>query len=204
MSFIEKLKLFMEDKTEAKLLDIDKLNKNPESKQTPEVSLKIPEDTKTLQQFITLVNPLRGEVKRCALFRYIKEFRQRGKDVLILKGKSTDKVLPFYSVDRGQLTAFIASIMDDEEAMKTFTSQIQTIYSQEETELQPQDYIDFLIKGKISIMTNPAEESFGVEEVSENIPTNMTPKNQEDLEVQPQKTEDSGGIDKSQKEKEKK
>ena len=203
MNFNDKLKNFLEEKEELKPTDPATVNNNPEAKQTPEASLKIPEDVKSLQQFFTLVNPMRGEVKRSALFRYVKEFRQRGKDVLILKGKSSDKQLPFFAVNRGELTAFLASIMDDGEAMKKFTDQIETIYSQEETELMPQDYIDFLIKNKISIMTNPAEESFGVDSASESIPTNMTPKNQEDLSVDPQKVEDSEGIDKSQKEEKK-
>ena len=203
-NFNEKLKLFLgEEKDEPKPTEGDNLNKNPESKVKPEKALKISDDTKTLQQFFTLVNPLRGEVKRNCLFRYVKEFRKRGKDVLILKGKSKDEALPFFSVNRAELTAYLASIMDDEEAMKNFQEQISTVYTSEETELQPIDYIDFVIKNKISIMSNPAIEQFGVDSASESIPTNMTPKNQEDLSVKPQEVEDSEGLDKSQKEEKK-
>lgn len=200
MNFKEKLNLFLE---EIKPRDTDAINKNPESAVNPQPSLKIPDDVKTLQQFFDLVNPLRGEVKRCSLFRYVKEFRKRGKDVLILKGKTSDKVLPFFSVDRGQLSAYLASIMDDETAMKNFSSQIETIYTTEETELQPVDYIDFVIKNKISIMSNPAEEQFGVDSASADVPSNLEPKNQADLSVKPQAVEDSEGLDKSQKEEKK-
>jgi hypothetical protein len=201
MDFNERLKKFLEEKEEEmKPNEPDKVNKDPESMVKPEESLKIPENIKSLQQFFTLVNPLRGEVKRCALFKYVKEFRQRGKDVLILKGKTSDKTMPFFSVNRAELTAFLASIMDDEEAMKKFSDQIETIYTTEETELRPGDYIDFVIKNKISIMSNPAEESFGVESQSDSVPTINTSKNQAELSVDPQKVEDSEGLNKSQKE----
>jgi hypothetical protein len=199
MEFQERLKIFLKEE-ETKPNEPEKVNKNPEGMVEPEKALTIPEDVKTFQKFLELVNPLRGEVKRCALFKYIKEFRLRGKDVLILKGKTSDNVLPFFSVNRGELTAYLASIMDDEAAMKDFSDQIQTVYTQEECELAPIDYIDFVIKNKISIMTNPAEESFGVDTPSASIPTNQTPKNQEDLSVKPQAIEDSEGLDKSQKE----
>jgi hypothetical protein len=198
MSFEERLKTFLQEKEETKPNEPDKVNKNPESMVQPEKSLTVPEDVKSLRKFFELVNPQRGEVKRCALFRYVKDFRQRGKDVIILKGKSTDELLPFFSVNRNELSAYLASIMDDEAAMKDFASQIETIYTTEETELQPVDYIDFVIKNKISIMSNPAEEAFGVDNPSESIPTNQTPKNQEDLSVKPQEVEDSEGLDKSQ------
>jgi len=201
MDFKEKLRIFLKEE-EVKPTEVSKINDNPEGRVNPEESFKCPEDCKSLQQFLTLVNPLRGEVKRCSLFRYVKEFRKRGKDVLILKGAKgqPEGVLPFFSVDRGELTAFLASIMNDEEAMKEFTAQIETIYTTEETELQPVDYIDFVIKNKISIMNNPAEESFGVDAPSEGTPSNTTPKNQEELSVEPQKIADSEGIDHSQKE----
>jgi hypothetical protein len=198
MNFQERLNKFLSEETKPN--EPEKVNKNPESMVEPEKSLKVPEEAKSFRKFLELVNPLRGEVKRCALFKYIKEFRLRGKDVLILKGKTSDKVLPFFSVNRGELTAYLASIMDDEEAMKDFASQIETIYTTEETELQPVDYIDFVIKNKISIMTNAANEAFAVESPSESIPTNQTPKNQEDLSAKPQSIEDSEGLDKSQKE----
>jgi len=198
MNFQERLNKFLSEETKPN--EPEKVNKNPESMVEPEKSLKVPEEAKSFRKFLELVNPLRGEVKRCALFKYIKEFRLRGKDVLILKGKTSDKVLPFFSVNRGELTAYLASIMDDEEAMKDFASQIETIYTTEETELQPVDYIDFVIKNKISIMTNAANEAFAVESPSESIPTNQTPKNQEDLSAKPQTIEDSEGLDKSQKE----
>jgi len=198
MNFKERLNKFLQEETVPN--DADKVNKNPESMVNPEESLTIPKDVKTFRRFLELVNPLRGEVKRCALFRYIKEFRLRGKDVLILKGKTSDNVLPFFSVNRGELTAYLASIMDDDAAMKDFSSQIETIYTTEETELQPVDYIDFVIKNKISIMTNPAVEQFGVDSASEGIPSINTPKNQEELSVEPQKVADSEGINHGQKE----
>jgi len=199
MNFTEKLKVFLGE-AEVKPRDIDQINKNPESAVNPEAALEIPKDVKTFRKFLELVNPLRGEVKRCALFKYIKEFRLRGKDVLILKKEkgAPEGILPFYSVNRGELTAFLASIMDDEEAMKDFTSQIETIYTTEETELQPVDYIDFVIKNKISIMTNPADESFGVDTPSSSVPSNTEPKNQAELSVEPHKVEDSEGLDKHQ------
>ena len=196
MNFNDRLNIFLQEET--KPSDIDAINKNPEASVNPQPSLEIPKDVKTLERFIALVNPLRGEVKRCALFRYVKEFRKRGKDVLILnggKGQPND-ILPFFSVDRGQLSAYLASIMDDEAGMKDFTSKISTIYTTEETELQPIDYIDFVIKNKISIMSNPAEESFGVEAASANIPSITEPKNQEELSVEPHKIEDSEGLNK--------
>ena len=202
MNFNERLSIFLQEETKPR--DIDTLNKNPEASVNPQPSLEIPEDVKTLEKFIVLVNPLRGEVKRCSLFRYVKEFRKRGKDVLILnggKGQPND-ILPFFSVDRGQLSAYLASIMDDEAGMKDFTSKISTIYTTEETELQPVDYIDFVIKNKISIMSNPAEESFGVEAASANIPSITEPKNQEELSVEPHKIEDSEGINKHVEDKE--
>jgi len=199
MDFKERLKIFLGEE-ETKPNDPDKVNKNPESKVEPEKSLKIPDDIKTLKQFFVLVNPIRGEVKRNCLFRYVKDFRRRGKDVIILKGKTKDNVLPFFSVDRIELSAYLASIMDDEQAMKDFTSQIETIYTTEETELMPVDYVDFVIKNKISIMTNPAVEQFGVDAQSDSVPTNFTPKDQENLSVKPQEVEDSEGEDKSQKE----
>jgi hypothetical protein len=201
MNFTEKLKIFLGE-AEVAPRDFEKINKDPESAVTPEESLEIPKDTRTFRSFLELVNPLRGEVKRCALFKYIKEFRKRGKDVLILKGEKgqPEGILPFFSVNRGELTAYLATIMNDEEALKDFTSQIETIYTTEETELQPVDYIDFVIKNKISIMSNPADESFGVEAQSDSVPTNTTPKNQAELSVDPQKVEDSEGLNKSQKE----
>jgi hypothetical protein len=207
MNFNERLKIFLGEE-EVKPNESGKVNKDPESQVKPEKALEISKDVKTLKQFFTLVNPLRGEVKRSALFRYIKEFRQRGKDVIILKNKNEVGVelcpglYPFFAVNRTELSAFLASIMEDEGAMKDFANQIETIYTQEETELQPVDYIDFVIKNKISIMTNPAEESFGVDTPSDSVPTNMTPKNQEDLSVKPKEVEDSEGIDKSQEKEE--
>lgn len=201
MDFKERLKIFLKEE-EVKPTEVKKINDNPEGRVNPEESFTCPEECKSLQQFLTLVNPLRGEVKRCSLFRYIKEFRKRGKDVLILKGAKgqPEGILPFFSVNRGELTAFLASIMNDEEAMKDFQNQISTVYTQEECELAPIDYIDFVIKNKISIMTNPAEESFGVDSPSESVPSNTTPKNQEELSVKPQEVADSEGIDHSQKE----
>lgn len=200
MSFEEKLKAFLQEKEEIKPDDPDKVNKNPESKINPEKSLQIPDDIKTLKQFFVLVNPIRGEVKRNCLFRYVKDFRRRGKDVIILKGKTKENVLPFFSVDRIELSAYLASIMDDEQAMKDFTSQIESVYVTEEMELQPVDYVDFVIKNKISIMSNPAIEQFGVDAQSKEVPTNLTPKDQKELSVKPQEVEDSEGEDKSQKE----
>jgi hypothetical protein len=179
------------------------MNKNPESAVNPGESLEIPKEVKTLKQFFTLVNPLSGEVKRSALFRYIKEFRQRGKDVLILKNKNEVGVelcpglYPFFSVDRGQLSAYLASIMEDDAAMADFAKQIQTVYTQEECEMAPVDYIDFVIKNKISIMSNPADEFIGVEGPSDSVPSITEPKNQEKLATDTQKVEDSEGIDKS-------
>jgi hypothetical protein len=206
MNFHDRLNAFLQEKTEPR--DHMEMNKNPESAVTPAESLEIPKDVKTLKQFFTLVNPLRGEVKRSALFRYIKEFRQRGKDVLILKNQNEVGVdlcpglYPFFSVDRGQLSAYLASIMEDESAMSDFAKQIQTVYTQEECEMAPVDYIDFVIKNKISIMSNPADEFIGVEGPSDSIPTNMTPKNQEELSVEPHKVEDSEGLDKHQEKEE--
>lgn len=203
MNFTERLNNFLQEETKPR--DFKEINKNPESAVQPEASLEIPKDIRTLQKFLVLVNPLRGEVKRSALFRYVTEFRKRGKDVLILKGGEKApspgaSLLPFFSVDRGQLSAYLASIMDDEEAMKDFTNQIETIYTTEECELQPVDYMDFVIKNKISIMSNPAVEHFGVDAASESIPSINEPKNQEKLETDPQKVEDSEGLDKKAEE----
>jgi hypothetical protein len=201
MQFTERLKKFLQEEETAPK-DFKETNKNPESAVDPEASLEVPKDARTLQQFLTLVNPLRGEVKRSALFRYVSEFRKRGKDVLILKGVKGQpaELLPFFSVDRGQLSAYLASIMDDDEAMKDFTSQIETIYTTEECEMAPVDYMDFVIKNKISIMSNPAVEQFGVDAASESIPSINEPKNQEKLETDPQKVEDSEGLDKKAEE----
>jgi len=200
MNFTERLNNFLQEETKPR--DFKEINKNPESAVQPEASLEIPKDIRTLQKFLVLVNPLRGEVKRSALFRYVTEFRKRGKDVLILKGDKgqPSDLLPFFSVDRGQLSAYLASIMDDEEAMKDFSEQISTVYTSEECELQPVDYMDFVIKNKISIMSNPAVEQFGVDAASESIPSINEPKNQEKLETDPQKVEDSEGLDKKAEE----
>jgi len=203
MDFKEKLAILLKEEEneqfkEAKPADIDKVNTNPESRVNPEEILDLSLAQKDLRKFIELVNPLRGEIKRNALFKYVREFRRRGKDVLILKGEKGSDLLPFYSVDRGQLTSFLATLMDDEEAFKRFKDQLETIYTTEETELMPEDYIDFVINNKISIMSNPGME-FDIEGASKETPTNLTPKNQEDLSVDPQKIEDSEGFNKGQK-----
>lgn len=205
MDFQERLKKYLQEDTntaftKAEPVDPDTINKKPDERVEPEKSLKVPDDVKTLKQFFVLTNPVRGEVRRDALYRYIRDFRQRGRDVIILKGKSSDKTMPFFAVNRAELSAYLASIMDDDAAMKDFSSQIETIYTTEECELLPVDYIDFVIKQKISIMTNPAVEQFGVDTQSKEIPTNLKPKNQVELSVEPQKIEDSSGLDKSQKE----
>lgn len=193
ISFDEKLKNLLTEKEntqfkDAEPTDIEKLNKDPESKQKPDEKFELPKEAQYFNDFIKFVNPVHGDVKKCALFKYVKYFRQRGKDIIICNGEKNSEVDPFYAVDRGQLTAYLQTIMDDKEKFDDFKSKIKTIYTIEQTELMPVDYIDFTINNKITIHNNPATE-LTIDGQSKLIPNIMEPKNQDEMKVDLEKVE---------------
>jgi len=194
MNFFEKLEKLINNKVELTekentqfkeaepVKDLDKVNKDPESRIEIDKKYEIPKEVKDFKDFLNKVNPIWGEVKRCSLFNYVKDFRKRGKDTIIMKGEKGGEVMPFCAVDRGELVSYTQGIMYDEEAYNKFKNDISTIYVIEEMEMLPDDYIDFLINGKISLMNNPGNE-FEIEGQSDHIPTINTPKNQEELSI---------------------
>lgn len=149
-NFKEKLDNFLKENKEGV---IDNKNEKPVKKMI--------DDKEVIKEFIKYVNPVRGEIKKNSLFRYIVEFRKRNRDIIILKGDKNSEVYPFYAVDREKFTAFISTIIDEEEKIKEFSEEVQSIYlPNEETELNSlEDYIDFAIKNNITIVSNPASES---------------------------------------------
>jgi hypothetical protein len=167
--FAERLKTYLKEEEksgsnfkDATPSDFKAINKDPESRTIKKDEAK-EVDTKTLDAFLTLVNPTKGQMKKNCIFKYVNEFRKRNRDILIITSKDEKaESIDFYAVDRENFASFIATIMEDEEALKALKAQIKSVYTVEQTELALEDYIDMVIKGKISIITNPGEE-FDVE-----------------------------------------
>jgi hypothetical protein len=173
LSFKEKLQRFLkedENFDKATPTPIEKLNDEPEKRTEPEEKPKM-ENIENLNHFLDLANPVSGSIKCGSLFQYVKEFRRRNKDILIMKGKDASEAIPFYGVDRGDFTAYLASVLDNEEALKDIKTRIEKVYTTEQSELAMDDYIDML-KGKITIHNNPGTK-MEVEGPSKDIPGNV-------------------------------
>ena len=111
--------------------------------------------------FTYLVNPISGTLNDDNLFMYVKQFTDRGKDIIILKSDSKDK--PFFAFDRGEFASYLASSKttdDFEDLMKDMKKKVEWVYTEDNKKELFDSYVEDCINSLISITINDPEKVY--------------------------------------------